>query len=144
MGLHTSIEPTDLKMKRIKTFIAAMIFFVIICSWRGIAATQDALPPAVAGDPKNPVTVESNPVLKPLRLITGIISRADGDRCPMVPTCSAYSAQAIQKHGLLKGWIMTSDRLMRCGRDELRLSDTVLINGRKRSHDPVSNNDFWW
>jgi putative component of membrane protein insertase Oxa1/YidC/SpoIIIJ protein YidD len=144
MGLHTSIGPTDLKMKRIKTFITAMIFFVIICSWRGIAATQDALPPAVVGDLTNPVADESNPVLKPLRFITGIISRADGDRCPMVPTCSTYSAQAIQKHGLLMGWIMTSDRLMRCGRDELHLSDTVLINGRKRSHDPVSNNDFWW
>jgi len=131
-------------MKRTNPFILAVIFFGIVCSWKGIAASQDALPPAVGSSPQTPLTAESNPVLKSLRVITGIITRADGDRCPMAPTCSAYSAQAIQKHGLLKGWIMASDRLMRCGRDELRLSETVLINGRKHSHDPVENNDFWW
>ena len=144
MGLQASMRPTDLKIKRSRGVIAAIIFFLIVPCWGGLAASQEALPPAVGSSPQAPLAAESNPVLKSLRVITGIITRADGDRCPMAPTCSTYSAQAIQKHGLLKGWIMTTDRLMRCGRDELRLSETVLINGRKHSHDPVENNDFWW
>jgi len=131
-------------MKNSTLYTAAFVFCLFFSVLTGLAAAQED---PVHQDRRQQGEIdkdESNPILKPLRLITGIISRADGDRCPMVPTCSAYSAQAIQKHGLLKGWIMTSDRLMRCGRDELRLSDTVLIDGRKRSHDPVSNNDFWW
>jgi hypothetical protein len=72
------------------------------------------------------------------------ISGIDGDRCPMYPHCSGYSAQAIQKHGFLVGWIMSCDRLLRCGRDEVRLSPHIKINGRKLTFDPVSANDFWW
>ncbi|MEW6672050.1 MAG: membrane protein insertion efficiency factor YidD [Thermodesulfobacteriota bacterium] len=131
-------------MKSIQPVISVILFFVIVLCQTGFAGAQDALPPPVGDVPRTVRANESNPVLNPLRFITDIISRADGDRCPMFPTCSQYSAQAIQKHGFLKGWIMTSDRLMRCGRDELRLSDTVMIDGRKRSYDPVDNNDFWW
>jgi putative component of membrane protein insertase Oxa1/YidC/SpoIIIJ protein YidD len=66
-----------------------------------------------------------------------------GDRCSMYPSCSHYSSQAIQKHGWLKGWIMSCDRLMRCGRDEVNLSDPIMVNGRPHIYDPVSRNDIW-
>jgi hypothetical protein len=59
-------------------------------------------------------------------------------------TCSQYCIEAIKKHGTFLGWIMCSDRLIRCGRDEKKLSDPTWIDGVKRSYDPVSNNDFWW
>jgi hypothetical protein len=52
--------------------------------------------------------------------------------------------EAFKKHGAFLGWVMCSDRLMRCGRDETKLSPPVLINGEKLSFDPVNNNDFWW
>ncbi len=39
---------------------------------------------------------------------------------------------------------MTHDRLMRCGRDELELSPTAIVNGKWKCVDPVENNDFWW
>ena len=43
------------------------------------------------------------------------------------------------------GWIMTCDRLMRCGRDELRLSPAIRTDANIwKCHDPVKNNDFWW
>ena len=64
--------------------------------------------------------------------------------CPMYPSDSKYSLQSIQKHGVFVGWIMAMDRLMRCGRDETRLSPKVLINGKWKYYDPVGNNDFWW
>jgi len=82
-------------------------------------------------------------LLYPLKFYRNFISSADGDRCPMYPTCSQYCMDSVKKHGSLTGWIMCSDRLMRCGRDETKLSAPVWINGGKRSYDPVSNNDFW-
>jgi len=71
------------------------------------------------------------------------ISGIDGERCSMYPSCSHYSGQAIKKHGWLKGWIMTCDRLMRCGRDEIRLSPPIMIKGRRHAYDPLNQNDIW-
>lgn len=62
----------------------------------------------------------------------------------MYPSCSTYGAEAIHKHGLVLGWIMTSDRLMRCGRDELDRSPRIRKDGKIYCYDPVENNDFWW
>jgi hypothetical protein len=62
----------------------------------------------------------------------------------MHPSDSEYSLQSFEKHGMIIGWIMTLDRLMRCGRDETKLSPRVLVNGKWRYYDPVEKNDFWW
>jgi putative component of membrane protein insertase Oxa1/YidC/SpoIIIJ protein YidD len=64
--------------------------------------------------------------------------------CPMYPSCSEYSRQSIKKHGMLVGWVMSKDRLMRCGRDETKLSPKIFINGKWKTYDPVEANDFWW
>ncbi len=63
----------------------------------------------------------------------------------MYPSCSTYSLQCLKKHGFFIGWMMTYDRLMRCGRDELHLSTSIRIKGNTwKCYDPVKNNDFWW
>ena len=80
----------------------------------------------------------------PIYIYRKYISKVMGDHCPMYPSCSQYCIDALKKHGPVVGWIMTCDRLMRCGRDEIRLSPSVWINGKTRCYDPVSNNDFWW
>ncbi len=72
------------------------------------------------------------------------ISVVDGNRCPMYPSCSAYASQAIEKHGPVLGWVMACDRLVRCGRDEIYESKTIIVSGRKSVYDPVVANDFWW
>jgi hypothetical protein len=64
--------------------------------------------------------------------------------CPMVPSCSEYSRQAVAQHGFALGWAMTMDRLMRCGRDGLRWAPRVIVDGRVKYLDPLSANDFWW
>ncbi len=64
--------------------------------------------------------------------------------CPMYPSDSEYSLQSIKKHGMLAGWVMSMDRLMRCGRDETRLSPEIFVNGKWKTYDPVEKNDFWW
>ena len=88
--------------------------------------------------------LETGPMAYALQYFRKTISKADGRRCSMYPSCSHYSAQAFEKHGFIKGWIMTSDRLLRCGRDEKSNSENVIINDRTYVFDPLERNDFWW
>ena len=62
----------------------------------------------------------------------------------MHPSCSKYSAQAFEKHGLFVGWMMTLDRLMRCGRDDMQSTPLIHIHGEWKRYDPLEANDFWW
>jgi hypothetical protein len=80
----------------------------------------------------------------PLILFQRVISRADGDRCPMAPSCSHYAAAAFKHHNPITAWILTCDRLLRCGHDELRLAPRVWIDGQPRALDPEAANTFWW
>jgi len=86
---------------------------------------------------------ESAPFVFPIQVFRSLISGADGDRCPMHPSCSQYALDAIQKHGSIIGWVMTCDRLMRCGMDETRHTPPARVGRRILSYDPVENNDFW-
>jgi len=128
-----------------KKTLGFIIFIVILDAFYGsIFAAQDV---KIDDQPKVSHKAEKsreNASLYPIKLYQDYISSADGNRCPMHPTCSQYCIEAIKKHGTFLGWIMCSDRLIRCGRDEKKLSDPVWIDGVKRSYDPVSNNDFWW
>lgn len=64
------------------------------------------------------------------------ISPVDGDRCRMSPSCSHYSREAIAKHGLWEGMLMTLDRLQRCGYD-LESYLRFYEDGIERFLDPV-------
>lgn len=80
--------------------------------------------------------------LKGISFFQNYISRVDGDRCPMVPTCSAYAAQAIKKHGFWLGFVMTADRLIHEG-SEIQRAPVIRRGDRVGFYDPVENNDFW-
>lgn len=62
----------------------------------------------------------------------------------MHPSCSAYAAEAFENHGPVIGWIMTLDRLVRCGRDEAKIAPSWLKGNQSYIYDPVEANDFWW
>lgn len=72
------------------------------------------------------------------------ISAVDGDRCPSVPSCSAYAVEVFKKHGFFMGWMMTVDRLIHEGKEEVEVSSPIYFNGGLKIFDPVENNDFWW
>lgn len=93
-----------------------------------------------AGVPSHPGSSWSNA----LDFYQSFISRADGNRCPMTPSCSEYAKQAFRKYGFIKGWILTCDRLLRCGRDEIRLAPSVRVAGTLHAYDPLGANTFWW
>ena len=78
-----------------------------------------------------------------VRFYQHYISPVIGDRCPMYPSCSAYSIEAIKKHGFFIGIIMTADRLIHES-DEMNLAPLIQIGDELRAWDPVENNDFWW
>ena len=104
--------------------------------------------PAAADQPPNQrMGSEAKEATAPttgIGLFQSIISKADGDRCPMYPSCSHYAAQAIERHGRLTGWVLAAERLLRCGRDETRLAPTVIANGQRLAYDPLEANTFWW
>ncbi len=52
-----------------------------------------------------------------LALIKGykiLISPLLGRNCRFYPTCSEYTHEAIQKHGLFKGILLGTKRLLKC------------------------------
>ncbi|MEW5801858.1 MAG: membrane protein insertion efficiency factor YidD [bacterium] len=69
------------------------------------------------------------------------MSPADGDRCPMYPSCSHYAVEAIRTYGPWRGFILTSDRLLRCGREDNY--PLVQIQGRPYYYDPLGDNTLW-
>jgi hypothetical protein len=74
---------------------------------------------------------------------SNFVSSVDGDRCPSVPSCSAYSRMAFKKHGFWVGWVMSVDRLLHEA-DERSVSPVVYDGNKLKVLDPVENNDFWW
>ncbi|MBI9076178.1 MAG: membrane protein insertion efficiency factor YidD [Desulfatibacillum sp.] len=70
------------------------------------------------------------------------LSPVGGARCRMHPSCSRYGRQCLEEFGLMRGYIMTCDRLLRCGRDEITLAPYVWVNGKKKCWDPVSENSL--
>ena len=50
-----------------------------------------------------------------LRLYKRFISPVLPPACRFAPTCSEYAAEAIEKHGILRGSTLAVRRLARCG-----------------------------
>lgn len=80
-------------------------------------------------------TYETNPFTCFIKLYQRFLSPVNGNKCPMLPSCSRFALDALNERGGV-GLIMTFDRLLRCGRD---LADYPLIfsNGNVYYYDPV-------
>ncbi len=121
-------------MKRIGVIV---LILTALCP-AGPAASEPVAPAAVQG------SGELNLGARLASFFREHISAVDGDRCPSLPSCSAFSIQAFQKHGLIRGWLMTVDRLIHEGAEERAVSPLIYHQDRLKIHDPVANNDFWW
>ena len=122
-------------MKRF--FHLCLVFFCLVIAPALLAFAQDP-------DPGEDVLLrEESLFVSPIAFYQRFISPAVGNRCQMSPSCSAYSKEAFNAHGFFLGWIMTCDRLMRCGRDETRLSPEILTPDGRLTPDTLSGNDSW-
>jgi len=50
----------------------------------------------------------------PVRAYRAVLSPWVGMNCRYHPTCSAYSLEALEKHGAIKGSYLTVRRILRC------------------------------
>jgi uncharacterized protein len=53
-------------------------------------------------------------VRAPIVLYQRFLSPALPRRCKYEPTCSRYALQAIERHGVLRGGVLATWRLLRC------------------------------
>ncbi|MGE5252929.1 MAG: membrane protein insertion efficiency factor YidD [Planctomycetaceae bacterium] len=104
---------------------------------------QGTAPSGLKESPASPLSPGQRAAQGVMRFFQSYISPVDGDRCPSYPTCSQYSVEAIRKHGVWIGLVMTFDRLIHES-DEIGQAPRVKIYGSYRTYDPVENNDFWW
>ena len=49
-----------------------------------------------------------------IRLYQKFISSQDGPTCSFSPSCSQFGMGAIKEYGILRGVLLTADRLLRC------------------------------
>jgi putative membrane protein insertion efficiency factor len=54
------------------------------------------------------------PFIVLIRFYQYVISPAIGPKCRFTPTCSQYTAEALQKHGVVKGLALGVKRISRC------------------------------
>ncbi len=69
------------------------------------------------------------------------LTKIDGPRCPMYPTCSHFFRIAVKKRGLYFGFITTLTRMLKETPDMLKYGEykLVLKYGRYRFFDPIEN-----
>jgi len=48
------------------------------------------------------------------RLVSPVLNALFGPRCRFHPTCSAYAVQALERHGAIRGTVLTARRIARC------------------------------
>lgn len=89
--------------------------------------------------------IETSPILPAamgfIKFFQEYVSPGDGPRCALYPTCSEYGLQALKKHGLMRGLVMTFDRLLH-EPDERRMKQALFIRGSYRVPDPLSENEL--
>ncbi len=56
----------------------------------------------------------SAPLVALIRLYQRFLSPLLGPRCRYHPSCSEYAAQALRRHGILRGSLLSGWRLLRC------------------------------
>jgi uncharacterized protein len=119
-------------------------------SLAGLAVAADKLRgpwPQPTGEPSRADDLETSvPGLAVRGALTAwhnVLSRADGPRSVMYPTASGFLGQAVAKHGMLIGIMMTTDRLLHEW-DEQQRAPRIVRYGISRAYDPVEANDFWW
>ena len=55
-----------------------------------------------------------------IRLYQKFISSQDGPTCNFIPSCSRFGMACIQEYGMVRGLLLTADRLLRCNGSQSR------------------------
>lgn len=77
-----------------------------------------------------------------IRMYQLFIAPSKGSACPMHPHCSLYGRMAFERYNPIRAFIMTADRLHRCGHD-LENYNIVEIGGFVRFYDPLASGNLF-
>jgi putative membrane protein insertion efficiency factor len=76
-----------------------------------------------------------------VRIYQLFVSSQDSPTCAFTPSCSRFGMTALRRYGVLRGILMTSDRLQRCHGCSSRYYAPHHETGR--CYDPVERNLLW-
>jgi len=129
----------------------------VVCQWNGIMANAENIDEPWSVNPQFPVPGAQLFLSPPgaskgvpeemgrscsyawLKIYQNYFSVVLTSHCPMYPSCSNYSIQAIRRYGSLKGIMMTADRLIHES-TEAREAPVIRIGDRVLCFDPVESN----
>ena len=74
-----------------------------------------------------------------IRLYQLLISPQDMPVCDFIPTCSLFGMQVIRRYGVIRGILLTSDRLQRCNGYARTSGHYPLDEKTGKAIDPVEN-----
>ncbi|HLF45609.1 MAG TPA: membrane protein insertion efficiency factor YidD [Chitinophagaceae bacterium] len=63
---------------------------------------------------KTILQILSLPFIALIKIYQWVISPLLGPKCRFTPTCSQYAAEALKKHGVIKGVWLAIKRIFRC------------------------------
>ncbi|AEC02190.1 membrane protein insertion efficiency factor YidD [Parasphaerochaeta coccoides] len=103
------------------------------CTFQRLQMHSNTLPNASACAILYDMTQDPIPAKHPLRRLATMpfrfyrkyISPALPDACLYHPSCSAYMIQAVETHGIIRGLILGSSRILRCNRFFMGGADPV-------------------
>lgn len=81
-------------------------------------------------------------VIAPIRAYQKYISPGLPRRCRYYPSCSEYSVTALQRHGIIKGVILGSWRILRCNPWSRGGVDHVPEKGRWKAPEWIPPDDW--
>lgn len=129
---------------------------MVACMWLpGVASAEDLNMPwsvddqcPVVGPALHSARVASSPAVPEemgracayawLKIYQDYLSVVIISHCPLYPSCSNYSIQAIRRYGSMKGIMMTADRLIHEWTEELE-APVIQVGGRTLCYDPIES-----
>jgi len=80
--------------------------------------------------------IQANIFIRAIRFYQSFISTQDVPVCNFTPSCSQFGIESIRKFGIIRGILLTSDRLQRC--NGMSISRYQLDHRTGKLIDPVS------
>lgn len=136
--------------KKFKLLLLLFMYFIIPMSlhanihfeepW-GKDSTLLYYPQKKLEEERQKLSIFSKAIDKVITFKQKVISPVDGPRSSFRPTSSRYMQLAIYRYGLLKGFIMGCDRLLR-ENNEKWIYRTIVIDNIEYKYDPAVENKY--
>lgn len=111
---------------------------IVVCNIaysQGLKSPTEFDHPKLGTDINSEFSIPTIPLISIIKFYQEALSQIKGENCRMYPTCSHYGLEALQRYGM-KGVLLATDRLHRCGHD-LHFYSKVIVNNKIKYLDMV-------